>query len=262
MALMSLAGGDGSLKCVEGWVLWEETGVIWRQWHSWLLVEGEVYDPFKPDAAQHHPRECITVEGMTTAAAGKPASDKADPQVVGFNSWDEVEVPGLTPIRKAQPITSEPVINKQSIPHPDTTKTNAPSEPTTWTAKQRLSASVMGLFSGFAHRSSKKSIKKNIDWYQGLSPDQRAGMLFYLWLIRGQNLADLAGHSSVCIPIFYYAKGAEVMLLEMAEAYKKLDAKSLFNAANHHFYTNLVVSYPDEGYGSLIREMWGVLFKN
>ncbi|GEM_PF-5359313 len=34
------------------------------------------------------------------------------------------------------------------------------------------------------------------------------------------------------------------------------------NAINYHYFTNLAVSYPDEGYGTLVREMWEEVLKN
>ncbi len=120
----------------------------------------------------------------------------------------------------------------------------------------------MGFFSGFAHRSSKKNIQKNIDWYRSRSPDHRAGFIFYAWMVRGANLADFTNKSELCIPIYYYLKGAEVKLLEMIEVYENAKNAALVNACYHHLYTTFAVSYPDEGYGGLVREMWSTLFEN
>ena len=118
----------------------------------------------------------------------------------------------------------------------------------------------MGMLGYFAHRSSKKNIKKNIEWCRRLNPDQRAGMIFYVWLIRGMNLGGLMGNKSLFIPIYYYTKGAEAVLVDVVKAYS--GNASMSNAAHHHLYTNLAVSYPDEGYGPLVREMWRVLLDN
>ncbi|MFQ5686173.1 MAG: hypothetical protein ACE5GV_05880 [Candidatus Scalindua sp.] len=59
----------------------------------------------------------------------------------------------------------------------------------------------MGLFGFFAHKSTKKSIRKNIEFYKGLHPDKRAGMIFYVWLGRGINLSEVAGNPNLFIPI-------------------------------------------------------------
>lgn len=120
----------------------------------------------------------------------------------------------------------------------------------------------MGLFGFFAHKSAKKSIKKNIEWYKDLHPDKRAGMIFYVWLSRGINLSEVAGNPKLFIPIYYYAKGAETILTNVINIYQSSNDMSMYNAAHHHFYTNLAVSYPDEGYGTLVREMWRRLFEN
>jgi hypothetical protein len=117
----------------------------------------------------------------------------------------------------------------------------------------------MGLFSFFAHRASRKSIQKTIDWYRELGPDKKAGMIFYVWLTRGINLAEISGNAGLVIPVYYYKKGAEAILTDVIDIYKSHGNIPLSNAANHHFYTNLAVSYPDEGYGSLVREMWNEL---
>lgn len=117
----------------------------------------------------------------------------------------------------------------------------------------------MGIFGFFAHKSSRSNIKKNIDWYRNLHPDKRAGMIFYVWLTRGINLAEITGNTNLFIPVYYYSKGAEAVLTDVISVYKSHGNMSFYNAAYHHLYTNLVVSYPDEGYGSLVREMWNAM---
>jgi len=120
----------------------------------------------------------------------------------------------------------------------------------------------MGISGSSAHKSAKKSIKKNIVWYKGLHPDKRAGMIFYVWLARGINLSEVGGNSSLFIPIYYYSRGAESVLMDVKDSFKSSGNIEMYNAACHHFYTNLAVSYPDEGYGILVREMWRTLFEN
>lgn len=119
----------------------------------------------------------------------------------------------------------------------------------------------MGILSFFVHRSTKKQIRKNLAWYRLISPDQRAGMLFYLWLSRGINLAEISGHPESFIPIFYYVRGAEVALGQLLSIFTGAKNFSMANAVNHHYLTNLAVSYPDEGYGALVREMWEALLE-
>jgi hypothetical protein len=77
----------------------------------------------------------------------------------------------------------------------------------------------MGIFGFLAHRSSKSNIKKNIAWYERQSPDQRAGAIFYIWLLRGLNLAELSD-SSVNLPIYYYLKGAESALTDVISSFE------------------------------------------
>lgn len=120
----------------------------------------------------------------------------------------------------------------------------------------------MGIAGFFVHRSTKKQIKTNLDWCRRISPDQRAGLLFHLWLSRGINLADVSGLPEVFIPIYYYTRGAEVALGELLSIFTAAKSFSMLNAINYHYFTNLAVSYPDEGYGTLVREMWEEVLNN
>jgi hypothetical protein len=119
----------------------------------------------------------------------------------------------------------------------------------------------MGLMGFLMHKSMKSRIKKTIAWYEQLSPDQRGGAIFYIWLLRGMNLVDFTGNSFVNIPIFFYQKGSEARLTVLIDGFSNSN-KNLFHAANHHFYTNLAVSYPDEGFRPLVRDMWEILFND
>ena len=120
----------------------------------------------------------------------------------------------------------------------------------------------MGIFGFFAHKIAKKGIRKNIEFHKSLHPDHRAEMIFYVWLSRGLNLSEVAGNPSLFIPIYYYAKGAESVLSDVINIFQSSGDMSMCNAVHHHLYTNLAVSYPGEGYGALVREMWRRLFEN
>lgn len=120
----------------------------------------------------------------------------------------------------------------------------------------------MGLMGFLMHKSAKSSINKIIVWYEQLTPDLRASLIFYIWLLRGLNLAKSQGNLSVNIPIYFYSKGAEVPLTSVRDEFSNYSDKGLFHAASHHLYTNLAVTYPDDGYGPLVRKLWGVLFHN
>ena len=117
----------------------------------------------------------------------------------------------------------------------------------------------MGIFGFFAHKIAKKGIRKNIEFHKSLHPDHRAEMIFYVWLSRGLNLSEVAGNPKLFIPIYYYSKGAESILVGVKDDLQSSGDTPMFNVVNHHFYTNLAVSCPDEGYGTLVREMWRTL---
>ncbi len=126
----------------------------------------------------------------------------------------------------------------------------------------------MGIFSGVMHWSTKKTITSTIEGYKGLTPDQRAGLIFHIWLMRGVNLAVVSEASGnahckgLFIPVYYYKKGAESVLTRLIKMYESSGNIQLLNATKHHLFTNLAVSYPDEGYGAVVREMWKTLFCN
>jgi len=119
----------------------------------------------------------------------------------------------------------------------------------------------MGLADFLMHKSAKSSIKKTIAWYEQFTPDYRAGAIFYIWLLRGMNLVDFKGNSFVNIPIYFYKKGSEARLTVLIDGFRNSNI-NLFHAANHHLYTNLAVSYPDEGFRPLVRNMWESLFND
>ena len=121
------------------------------------------------------------------------------------------------------------------------------------------------MFMAFAHRSAKKSIKKNTEWYNNMSPDHKAGSIFFIWLMRGFNLASLNSMNSeieLVIPIYYYKKGAESAMSGMDKDFKNTGNIPLSNACNHHYLTSIASSYPDQGYFGLIKRMWDALLSD
>lgn len=120
----------------------------------------------------------------------------------------------------------------------------------------------MGVVDFLMHKSAKSSIKKTIAWYEQFTSDQRGGAIFYIWLLRGLNLAKFMGDSNVNIPIYFYKKGAEVPLSRLRNDFGEINKTDLLHAASHHLYTNLAATYPDEGYRPLVRNMWDVLFND
>jgi hypothetical protein len=120
----------------------------------------------------------------------------------------------------------------------------------------------MGLAGFLMHKSAKSSIKKTIDWYEQFTSDQRGAAIFYIWFLRGHNLAGFMGNSNVNIPIYFYQKGAEVPLSRLRNDFGEINKTDLLHAASHHLYTNLAATFPDEGYGPLVRNMWSLLFNH
>lgn len=120
----------------------------------------------------------------------------------------------------------------------------------------------MGILGYFFHRSARKNIEKNIQWCRTLHPDKRAGKIFYVWLMRGMNLADSRAKITLNIPVYYYPKGSGAPLMDFIKGFEQSGNVSMVNAAYHHFYTSFAVSFPDKGYGGLVREMWRVLLED
>jgi hypothetical protein len=120
----------------------------------------------------------------------------------------------------------------------------------------------MGIFSFFAHRTSKKDLRDIIAWVKNMNPDQRAGVLFFTWLTRGINLAEISGNPDIFIPIYHYSRGNEVPIIDIINTFKTQNNSRMLNGVKVHFSTNLAVSYPHEGYSPLVREMWSELFSN
>lgn len=120
----------------------------------------------------------------------------------------------------------------------------------------------MGLAGFLMHKSAKSSIKKIIAQYEQFTPDQRAGAIFYIWLLRGLNLARVRGTPNVNIPVYFYLKGAEVPLTDVRAEFRDNKNKGLILSVDHHLYTNLAVTCPNEGYGPLVRTMWNILFND
>lgn len=118
----------------------------------------------------------------------------------------------------------------------------------------------MGIFGYLLHRKTRGDIAKVIDVHRGYDSDKRAGALFYAWLIRGMNLAPTHLSHELIIPIYYYKRGAESVLVDLISGFQRSRNFSMCNAARIHFFTNLAVSYPQEGYGTLVRQVWGELF--
>ncbi len=120
----------------------------------------------------------------------------------------------------------------------------------------------MGLMGFLLHKSTRSSIKKTIAWYEQFTSDQRGAAIFYIWLLRGHNLAMFMGNSDVNIPIYFYQKGSETPLSRLINGFSEHNKKDLFHSAQHHFYTNLAATFPDAGYRPLVRNMWDVLFND
>lgn len=118
-----------------------------------------------------------------------------------------------------------------------------------------------------------------LERFQNGSPDSRTGMIFFAWLTRGINLAEVSEHNRqqsdrlrelgatpVNIPIYYYLYAAEVPIIELFERHKTLEKGSIGHSIGYalmfHWYTNLAVSYPAEGYDELVRRLWSALIQN
>lgn len=138
----------------------------------------------------------------------------------------------------------------------------------------------MGIISHVFHKTTKKHIEKMIERFKTGAPDSRAGVIFYAWFTRGINLAEVLEHNrqklemlrnkfesfSVNIPIYYYAPGAEVPINELIKQLRKVENNTHNNSIAHalrlHQYTNLAVSLPSFGYGTLAHDLWYSLIQN
>jgi len=121
----------------------------------------------------------------------------------------------------------------------------------------------MGFFSGFAHKSAKKNIADLTNHFENIPSDERAYRFFSLWVTRGINLAEISGRmgapptvGGMNLPVYHYGRGAEAMLVECKNIYKKAGHESFAFAVEIHQMSNLAVSYPDEGYYRLILNLW------
>jgi hypothetical protein len=112
------------------------------------------------------------------------------------------------------------------------------------------------MFGWLAHKSSKKKIEQNTAWYREKRPDQRANILFWIWATRGIDLAP-----GTSLFAFHYLKGAESPLTDYIKILGGSDP-AIDAAIHHHFFTNLAVTYPDEGYRPLVRTLWDEVFAN
>ena len=129
------------------------------------------------------------------------------------------------------------------------------------------------MFKSLKHIRTKKEIKKTIQAFQEFTPDQRANEIFFLWLTRGMNLVDFysaktniaaqeRGMGELIIPVYYYKKGGESILHNMASEMNETGTISLSNALFFHYYTNMSFSFPEEDYLPLIRSMWDEMFES
>ncbi len=80
------------------------------------------------------------------------------------------------------------------------------------------------------------------------------GLLFTIYTSRSINLTEALDWPT---PIYYYSKGAEAPIVQLIQSETNA---ALRMALEHHFYTNLAVSYPDAGFGRYVREMWDLSF--
>lgn len=119
----------------------------------------------------------------------------------------------------------------------------------------------MSIFGYFAHKTTKKNLSNKVKFYSGLNSDQKGFILLNLWVTRGIDLASVSGVAGLNVPIYHYAKSAEVPLLELMESPDVKKQNPMLNALTHHFYTNLYSSYPDKGYRSFIVDLWGELYE-
>ena len=117
----------------------------------------------------------------------------------------------------------------------------------------------MGLFANRMHKSARKAIATEIGHFKAATPDQRAGALYYLWLTRGMNTVLDDRSQFVNLPIYYYVRGGESPIIRVMEALRDRVPMGFTTALQLHFHTNLVVSYPTEGYSPLVRELWRTL---
>ena len=129
------------------------------------------------------------------------------------------------------------------------------------------------MFKSLKHIRTKKEIKKTIQAFQEFTPDQRANEIFFVWITRGMNLVDLysaktniaareSGMDELITPIYYYKKGSESILHNIAGEFDQMGNYNIGNALLFHFYTNMHPSFPEEDYLPLIRSMWDEMFES
>src|SRR5690554_4452891 len=120
----------------------------------------------------------------------------------------------------------------------------------------------MGLFSFLANKSVKNRIKETTKWYKQLTPDDRAGMIYFIWISRGMNLPCSRGGEAKFVPIFHYYRNSEVAILDLIDECTKVKNIPLKNALYHHYFTAVASTYPDEEYGAILNEMWEAILEN
>lgn len=95
-----------------------------------------------------------------------------------------------------------------------------------------------------------------------MTPDDKAGMIYFIWISRGMGLPCSRGGEIKSVPIFHYHKNSEVAILDLIGECEKSGNITLKNALYHHCFTAQASTYPDREYGILLKAMWGAILDN
>ena len=94
-----------------------------------------------------------------------------------------------------------------------------------------------------------------------IPPQHHFGIVIVLMGIQDAVLCG-KGIGELIIPIYYYKKGSESILHNIAGEFDQMGTINMGNALLFHYYTNMYSSFPEEDYLPLIRSMWDEMFES
>ncbi len=131
----------------------------------------------------------------------------------------------------------------------------------------------MGLIDSFFKNRQQKEIQKFVEKLRLEPKDKKAERLILLYMTgqvklypdphMEQKLKSTGMSDEIIklgtIRICHYNKGSEVPIMELQDAYLKMEKEKIviWQSLNIHFYTSLAVSYNE--YNKIITEMWNLL---
>ncbi len=99
--------------------------------------------------------------------------------------------------------------------------------------------------------------------YKNFTPDQRAGLIVYLWLTRGINLiSDDLQQITPPLTASSFSPLSTVPLLDLKNGFEEEGVTLMANAVNHYYLTHVAISFPKDGYWKLVDTMWERLFED